>query len=138
MQPNCDVKRFDAIHFTQTQTLLSIFCIPSLLGGSGPQTPRPNTMPRSSTYFLPHFFTVNYRFCRLPSRFFNDTKYHFFSLLSFFYDITHIKYSKKDQRAFILPKNDNENEKRYRKINTAWHTQGPGGSITDIRSKIPL
>ena len=97
-----------------------MFCIPSLSGGSGPQTPQPKKRCHGPQ---PIFCLVFLRYITAFSGrllvFLTMQRTNFLPFCRFFYDITHIKYSKNDQRAFICPRNDNDSDKRYRKINTA-------------------
>ena len=120
MQPNCDVKRFDAKHFTQHKLYSQFSAYPACWGAPAPKPPSPNKDATVLNQFSSSFssrYTSAFSGCLLVFLAIRSTIFSPFCRV--LYNISHIKYSKHDQRAIILPKNDNDNEKRYRKINTA-------------------
>ena len=92
MQPNCDVKRFDAKHFTQHQLCCQFSAYPACWGAPAPKPPPQKTMPRSSANFLPRFLHDTLPLLRLPPRFLRNKVLIFHPFVVFFrYNSHHIQ-----------------------------------------------
>ena len=122
MQPNCDVKRIDAKHSTQHKLCCQFSAYPACWGAPAPKPPSPNILNQFSSSSFSRYNTA-FSGCLLVFLTIRSTIFSPFC--RFFYDITHIKYSKATNMPSFCPKNDNDNEKRYRKINTGGVPEHP-------------